>query len=78
LGESGAGADVLPFGGGVGGGLKLIVSMAGVPGVADSNGSGPCCGKLKVDAVRGEGVLSDDGDVGEGLGGIDGDEEGGG
>jgi hypothetical protein len=52
--------------------------MAGVPGVVDSDGSGPCCGKLEVDAVRGEGDLGDDGDVGEGLGGVDGDEEGGG
>jgi hypothetical protein len=78
LGEAGAGADVLPVGGGVRGGRKLIASTAGVPGVADSDGSGPCYGKLKVDAVHGKGVLGNNGDVAEGLGGVDGEEEGGG
>ncbi len=78
MGEASAGADVLPFGGGVGGGRRLIVSMAGVLGVADSDGSRPRCRKLEVDAVRGDGDLGDDGDVGDGLGGDDGNEEGGG
>ncbi len=58
---------VLPFGGGIGVERVPIASEAGVPGVADSNSSGSCCGES---AGRNKG--------GEGLGGVDGNEENGG
>jgi hypothetical protein len=67
------GVGVVPVGGGIGVEWVLIASVAGVPGVADSNSSGSRCGES---AGRNKGVLA--GDDGEGLGGVDGDEENGG
>ncbi len=67
------GVGVVPVGGGIGVERVLIASVAGVPGVADSNSSGSRCGES---AGRNKGVLASD--DGEGFGGIDGDEENGG
>jgi hypothetical protein len=66
------GVGVLPVGGGIGVEQVPIASVAGVPGVADSNSSGSRCGES---AGRNKGVLA--GDDGEDLGGVNGDEENG-